>query len=405
MRHRRVPSSPGASSGPAARRSRSPSCRSRARGERRPAALGRATSPACCRAISSCPATSGSSIRRPSSRAPASPPEAIDFVGWAAIGAQELVKGTIETTGDTVTVEVRLFDVRGTPRRGGSRAAIPGRAQRRCRAGAHATPTSSSSCSPASAVRSTRRSRSSARASGPLKDVYVYTFDCGAGQAHQRAVHRRCRRAGSRIAAASCSPRTATTSRGSSQVDLATPRRASVLGRRRASISGGAWSPDGSQVLVSARGRRQHRHRAARSLRARWCGGSPTTGASTCRRRGRRTAVASRSARRVRGSPQIYVMNVDGSGRTRVSRTGNYNTSPAWSPKGDRIAWTTRERERLPDRGRERRRLGRAHDHRARAATRIRRGRRTAATSCSRRRAADGASRGSPIATDAPRNN
>src|SRR5262249_39581062 len=26
----------------------------------------------------------------------------------------------------------------------------------------------------------------------------------------------------------------------------------------------------------------------------------------------------------------------------RVSDTGNYNTSPAWSPKGDRIAWATR---------------------------------------------------------------
>ena len=38
-------------------------------------------------------------------------PEAIDYVGWSAIGTQELVKGTIETTGDTVTVEVRLFDV------------------------------------------------------------------------------------------------------------------------------------------------------------------------------------------------------------------------------------------------------------------------------------------------------
>jgi len=35
-------------------------------------------------------------------------------------------------------------------------------------------------------------------------------------------------------------------------------------------------------------------------------------------------------------------MDVDGGGLTRISQTGNYNTSPAWSPKGDRLAWTTR---------------------------------------------------------------
>src|SRR5207245_3409612 len=37
-----------------------------------------------------------------------------------------------------------------------------------------------------------------------------------------------------------------------------------------------------------------------------------------------------------------YVMSIDGSGLARVSSTGSYNTSPAWSPKGDRLAWATR---------------------------------------------------------------
>ena len=53
---------------------------------------------------------------------------------------------------------------------------------------------------------------------------------------------------------------------------------------------------------------------------------------------GRRLAFCSARA----GSPQIYVMNVDGSGVTRVSRSGSYNTSPAWAPTGDRLEWTTR---------------------------------------------------------------
>jgi TolB protein len=35
-------------------------------------------------------------------------------------------------------------------------------------------------------------------------------------------------------------------------------------------------------------------------------------------------------------------MSIDGESATRVSQTGSYNTSPAWSPKGDHLAWTTR---------------------------------------------------------------
>jgi TolB protein len=39
------------------------------------------------------------------------------------------------------------------------------------------------------------------------------------------------------------------------------------------------------------------------------------------------------------GSPQIYVMNVDGSEIKRITFEGNYNTSPSWSPRGGRIAF------------------------------------------------------------------
>ncbi len=47
------------------------------------------------------------------------------------------------------------------------------------------------------------------------------------------------------------------------------------------------------------------------------------------------------------GSPQIYVMNSDGSHVRRLTFEGSYNTSPAWSPKGDWIAFTCRRDEFL----------------------------------------------------------
>jgi TolB protein len=42
------------------------------------------------------------------------------------------------------------------------------------------------------------------------------------------------------------------------------------------------------------------------------------------------------------GNPHIYVMNVDGSGVRRITSKGNYNTEPEWSPRGDRIVFTGR---------------------------------------------------------------
>lgn len=44
------------------------------------------------------------------------------------------------------------------------------------------------------------------------------------------------------------------------------------------------------------------------------------------------------------GSPQIYVMNADGSDKERLTFKGTYNTSPEWSPKGEEIAFTARDK-------------------------------------------------------------
>jgi TolB protein len=42
------------------------------------------------------------------------------------------------------------------------------------------------------------------------------------------------------------------------------------------------------------------------------------------------------------GSPQIYIMHRDGSDIKRATFEGSYNTSPSWSPKGDRIVFVSR---------------------------------------------------------------
>lgn len=43
------------------------------------------------------------------------------------------------------------------------------------------------------------------------------------------------------------------------------------------------------------------------------------------------------------GSPQIFIMAADGAGVRRLTTSGSYNVSPRWSPKGDRIAYTQQQ--------------------------------------------------------------
>jgi TolB protein len=43
------------------------------------------------------------------------------------------------------------------------------------------------------------------------------------------------------------------------------------------------------------------------------------------------------------GSPQVYKMGSDGSNPIRISFYGSYNQAPAWSPKGNKIAYAARE--------------------------------------------------------------
>jgi TolB protein len=60
---------------------------------------------------------------------------------------------------------------------------------------------------------------------------------------------------------------------------------------------------------------------------------------------GKRLAFVSDRA----GSPQIYLMGVDGSGLRRLTFQGNYNQTPQWSPRGDLVAFTARDERKVFD--------------------------------------------------------
>ena len=115
--------------------------------------------------------------------------------------------------------------------------------------------------------------------------------------------------------------------------------RSTPLVRRPGMILDGAWSPDGSRLARDARGGRQHRHLPPRSRAAQSSAGSPITGAIdvvaglVARRPALRVLLGARGR-----AADLRDGRSTARGVARVSRTGNYNTSPAWSPKGDRLA-------------------------------------------------------------------
>jgi TolB protein len=263
----------------------------------------------------------------------------VDFVGWAAIGAQALVKGGITLSGDAITLEVRAFDVPGRQevaqvgrRYSGARADLPRMAHKTADALLEFLTGERGPFDSAIALVSNR--------SGRLKDVYRWTFDQDepVRVTDQRSLvaNPRWRPDAHAILFMSYRqhfPRLFQVELSGRQVTRVTTGQWVVLD--------GAWSPEGSRLLVTREDGGNsdiylidRSGQVLRRLTDHWAIDVAPAWAPD----GRRFAFCSSRA----GSPQIYVMDIDGSGVKRVSFAGSYNTSPAWSPKGDRLAWVTR---------------------------------------------------------------
>jgi TolB protein len=125
-------------------------------------------------------------------------------------------------------------------------------------------------------------------------------------------------------------------------------------GKRTAvSIRGGnftpAWSPDGKKLAFSSsmEGNQDNQEiyvadiesgptRVGRIKRLTFTPASDIS--PTWSPNGREIAFTSDRG----GTPQIYIMDVDGSNVRRISMGANWNDSPAWSPAGDRIVYVAR---------------------------------------------------------------
>lgn len=262
--------------------------------------------------------------------------DTIDFRDWSAIGAQALVKGTVEREGDGLVVEARLFDVVGGKQIGGKRYRAGSDELRRI---AHRFADEIMQVLTGERGPFESRIAFASRRKGRFKEIYAMSVDGG----DLRAVTRD----GSIALAPSWSPDgrsllftsfvTGNPSLFMSTLDGAKR----LVSSRRGLNLGGRWSPGGRAIavalengggtdiaLLDPEGQIMHFVTKDHSIDVSPSWSPDGQSIVFCSDRG--------------GGPQIYAVSAQGGTPRRVTFEGSYNTSPAWSPKGDRIAYASR---------------------------------------------------------------
>jgi TolB protein len=263
--------------------------------------------------------------------------DAINFPNWSVIGALALVKGWYAVSGDTLTAEVRLFDVYqrrqivgkryngavGDLRRMAHRFADEIMAQLTGERGPFDSRV---------AFISTR--------GGRFKELYVMSLD--GGDTKQLTSNRTINLSPSWAADVGSILYTSFQRGrpGLYLMDLVSGRDRPVWSKGGLNL-GGRYSPDGSTIALAVENKGntdiillRPDGQMIRRLTDSWALDlSPTWSPDG-------TQIAFTSDRT--GTPQIYVQSVAGGEARRLTFQGNENTSPAWSPDGKRIAYVGR---------------------------------------------------------------
>lgn len=265
-------------------------------------------------------------------------PSQINFANWSVLGAKAVIKGTATQSGNTLSVEARLFDVAQRSQVGGER--YSGDADLLPQMGRRFADKVMEYLTGERGPFDSRIAFASRRG-GRAKEILVMSvdgFDVSM-VTNNRTIN----------IAPSWSPDVATVLFTSFMDGNPSLYRADVTGRSLQRISsarglnlGGRWSPDGRMIAISLeRGGNSdiflldgEGHVLKQLTNGPEIDVSPTWSPD-----GRQIAFVSART----GSPQIYVMGADGSAPRRITSQGSYNTSPNWSPKGDLIAYVSRD--------------------------------------------------------------
>ncbi|MBD3366712.1 MAG: Tol-Pal system beta propeller repeat protein TolB [Candidatus Eisenbacteria bacterium] len=260
----------------------------------------------------------------------------IDFPEWVAIGAEVLVKGSIDVGLTEFRVEASVYDLaRGQPIFGRRYTGEPDRWRRAVH---RLSDDIVRQLTGEPGVASTQIAYVSNETG--TKVIYVMDYD-GANQ-------RRVTRDGTLSIYPDWFP--------GGEAVICTRFRGKRQETYRADVSSGALdvvtsfpglnafpavSPDGDEIALSLSrdGNTEiYRVRADGTSPRRLTFGRSTESSPRWSPDGRRIVFVSDRA----GTPQLYTMSANGGSPDRLTYRGSYNTSPDWSPKGDLVAYTSR---------------------------------------------------------------